>query len=360
MIHNYLKIALRNLLKYKVFSFINIAGLALGLAVSMLILLFVSHEISFDKFHKNQANIFQVEGIAKMGEQEFHLFNMSEMLGEALKEATPSVKDVGRKSEQSEAIFETDPKHRYNEAGLQFVDEGFFRIFDFKILEGDVASLKRPYAIMLTPEMALKYFGKENPIGKTLKWNKKTNLEVTGIVEKNPSNSSITFNFIGSLPTILATNKAEYPQYFTPEKLSKVGPGYAETYLLLDNPKNQSNVSNVLGRLAKQNPDNENVSFKINHFVSIYLGGNQMESKYVYIFRNCDFDIAFGTYQFHESYHRTCHDSCQRGWCTEINRSKSTRFSNSILCRIYAYDSDFFDFRNTFIQNSPTNILSNP
>ena len=284
MIKNYFKIAFRNLFKNKVYSFINIAGLALGLAVSMLIILFVSHEMSFDKFHKNHENIFRVEAIAKMGEQEFNLFNMSERLGDALKEATPSVKDVGRKSEQTEIVFETDPKHRYNETGLLFVDEGFFRIFDFKILEGDVATLGRPYTIMLTPEMALKYFGKENPIGKTIKWNKKTNLEITGIVEKNPSNSSIEFNFIGSLPTVVAANKAEYPQYYTPERLSKIGPGYAETYLLLDNTKNQKNVLSVLGRLAKQNPDNENISYSVNHFSSLYLGGNQTEKKYVYIF----------------------------------------------------------------------------
>ncbi|TAE36470.1 MAG: ABC transporter permease [Runella slithyformis] len=285
---NYLKIALRNLLKNKVYSFINIAGLALGLAVSMLIILFVSHEISFDKFHKNQVNIFQVGGIAKMGEHEFHLSNMSERLGDALKEATSSVKEVGRKCDQLDNTLETDPKHRYNEAKMVFVDEGFFKIFDFKILAGDAASLTRPYTIMLTPEMALKYFGKQNPIGKTLKWNKETNLQVTGIVEKNPSNSSIEFDFVGSLATILAVNKAQYPQYFTPEKLSKIGPGYTETFLLLDNPKNQSNVAAVLGRLASQNPDNENISFVVNHFSSGYLGldadKTSDRAKYVYIF----------------------------------------------------------------------------
>jgi putative ABC transport system permease protein len=288
MLRNYLKIAIRTLFRNKVYSFINIAGLALGLAVSMLIILFVSHEISFDKFHKNQENIFQVEGIAKMGEHEFHLSNMSERLGDALKEATPSVKEVGRKSDQSDNTLETDPKHRYNEANMIFVDEGFFKIFDFKIIEGNASSLARPYTVMLTPEMALKYFGRRNPIGKTLKWNKETNLEVTGIVEKNPSNSSIEFNFIGSLSTILATNKANYPQYFTPEKLSKIGPGYTETFLLLDNPKNQLNVATVLGRLTSQNPDNENISFVVNHFSSGYLGldadKTSDRAKYVYIF----------------------------------------------------------------------------
>lgn len=295
MIQNYIKIAWRNLVRNKVFSFVNITGLAIGLAVSMLILLFVSHEISYDKFHKNHKNIFQIEALAKMGDMEFRILNMSASLGSALMQATPTVKDVGRKTDDSEATFETDPKHRYNETGLLFVDEGFFRIFDFKILTGDVASLKRPYTIMLTPEMALKYFGKKNPIGKTLKWNKKTSLEVTGIVEKSPSNSSIQFSFLGSLPTVVAVKRIEHPGYFTDEMLGKVGAGYTETYLLLDNAKNQSNVGKVLNKVVAQNPDNEPFKFSINHFASSYLGLDSDtlsdRAKYVYIFSGIAFLI---------------------------------------------------------------------
>ena len=204
MIRNYLKIAIRNLFRNKVFSFINITGLALGLAVSTLILLFVSHEMSYDKFHTNYQRLFKVRGSVKMGEQEFMFSNMSPRLGDALKENAASVKGIGRKAAEWKATFETDPKHRFNEDDVLFVDAGFFQVFDFKILEGNVSAISKPYTVFLTPEMALKYFGKENPIGKTLKFNKTADLEVAGIVEKNPSNSSIEYNFLVSLATHLA------------------------------------------------------------------------------------------------------------------------------------------------------------
>jgi putative ABC transport system permease protein len=288
MIQNYFKIAFRNILKNKGYSTINVLGLSIGLAVSMLILLFVSHELSYDKFHKNQANIFQIAALLKIGEQEINLFNMSQRVGDALQESTPSVKDVGRKSDKSKATFETDLQHRYDETGLIFADEGFFRLFDFKIIQGDAQSLSRPYTIMLTPEMAQKYFGTENPIGKTIIWNQKEKLEVTGIVAKSPSNSSIQFDLIGSLPTLLAVKKAQKPNYYTPEKLMKFGAGDFDTYLLLDNAQNQANVAVVLNQLAAQNTINNNITFSLNHFASAYMGLEQAHLndrvKYVYIF----------------------------------------------------------------------------
>jgi putative ABC transport system permease protein len=288
MIRNYFKIALRNLVKNKVYSFINISGLALGLAVSMLILLYVSHEVSFDKFHKNQAKIYQIEGVAKLGENEFHVFGMTERLGNALKEAAPSVVQVGRKTDYGISTFETDRNHRYSEEGLIFADEGFFKVFDFKILQGNAASLINPYTLMLTPQMAEKYFGQQNPVGKTLKWNKDVSLEIVGIVESNPSNSSIKYNFIASLPTLISENKKQYPSYFTDEKLNKIGLGNSETFLVLDKTDNAPNILNVLRRLAAPNPDNENISYKVNHFASTYLGydlGLKSERvKYVLIF----------------------------------------------------------------------------
>ncbi|MFN3849127.1 MAG: ABC transporter permease [Spirosomataceae bacterium] len=289
MIRNYLKIAFRNLFKNKVYSFINITGLALGLAVSMLILLYVSHEVSFDKFHTNHERIFQVGGQAKIGEQEINFSNMSGRLGDAMKEATPLVEDVGRKSDEWEATFETTQKNRATEKGMIFADEGFFRIFNFKILEGNPKELSNPYTIFLTPKMALKYFGEKNPLGKTIRWNKKVDLKVVGIVEKNPSNSSIEFNFIASLPTKLSENKKNYPQYYTESKINQIGTGDYETFLLLNNAQSQANVQTVLTKIAAENPNNEVITFNLNHFANrLGLKGEQNGTNsilmYVYIF----------------------------------------------------------------------------
>jgi putative ABC transport system permease protein len=289
MIRNYLKIAFRNLLKHKVFSFINITGLALGLAVSMLILLYVSHEVSFDKFHKNHERVFTVNGVVKIGEREINFMNMTGRLGDALKEASPLVKEVGRKSDEWETTFETTKANRSTEKGLIFADEGFFKVFDFKISQGNVKDLARPYVVFLTPDMALKYFGNTNPIGKTIRWDKKVDLEVVGIVEKNPSNSSIEFNFVASLPTRLSENKKNYPEYFTDEKLNKIGSGSYETYFVLNDAKNQANVEAILKKLASQNPDNEGITYKFNFFANhlgTYNSGGEINSvlMYVYVF----------------------------------------------------------------------------
>ncbi|GAB3524156.1 ABC transporter permease [Emticicia fontis] len=285
MLRNYLKIAIRNLIRNKVFSFINITGLALGLAVSTLILLFVSHEVSYDTFHKNYKRIYKVGANLKMGEQEFFFSNMSARLGDALKENAASVKVVGRKTALWNITLETDPKHRFNESGLIFVDEGFFKIFDFKILQGNVSAITRPYTVFLTPEMALKYFGKENPIGKTLKFNKKTDLEVVGIVEKNPSNSSINYNFIASVATDLAEGKKNYPESYTDEKLSKISTGDYETFVLLDDASNQSNVANILTKIGAQNPDNKDLKFSLNYFANhLGIGGEKLNDRLMYVY----------------------------------------------------------------------------
>ena len=285
MIRNYIKIAFRNLFRNKVFSFINIVGLSLGLAVSSLILLFVSHEVSYDRFHKNYERIYQVGASLKMGEQEFFFSNMSPRVGDAVKESSASVQAIGRKSNEWQVQMETNPKHRFNETGMILVDEGFMKVFDFKILQGNVSSLSRPYTIFLTPEMATKYFGNENPIGKTLKWNKKTDLEVVGIVEKSPSNSSISYNFIASLATHLAENKKNYPDFYTDEKLNKISTGDYETFLLLDKPTSEKNVASVLTRLAAQNADNKDIKFSLNYFANhLGFGGEQISDRLMYVY----------------------------------------------------------------------------
>ncbi|MBA4850861.1 ABC transporter permease [Emticicia sp. BO119] len=285
MISNYLKIAFRNLIRNKVFSFINIIGLALGLAVSTLILLFVSHEVSYDTFHKNYKRIYQVGASLKMGEQQFNFSNMSPRLGDALKENSASVQAVGRKAAPWNVTLETDPKHRFDESGFVFADEGFFKVFDFKILQGNISSITRPYTIFLTPEMAFKYFGKENPIGKTLKWNRKTDLEVVGIVEKNPSNSSIEFNFLTSLSTNILENKKNYPDYYTDKKLNEIATGDYETFLLLDAAESEPNVLNILKKITAEDSANKDITFRLNYFANhLGVGGEKLSDRLMYVY----------------------------------------------------------------------------
>jgi ABC-type antimicrobial peptide transport system permease subunit len=194
MIKNYLKVAWRNLVKNKVYSFINIFGLATGMAVVMLIGLWIHDEVSANRHHKNYATLYQVmmhqtfDGLR--GTQSALPFPM----GEELKAKFPDFKGV--------AMCDWGGPHSliYKEKKISknghFIGEEAIPMFTFTILEGDKNPLHDPYSIVLTDETAKILFGTEDPIGKTLKMDNATNLKVTAVVKKQPKNSTITFDYL--------------------------------------------------------------------------------------------------------------------------------------------------------------------
>ena len=194
MFRNYLKIAWRNLLKNKVFSFINIAGLASGMAVAMIIGLWIYDEVSANKHFKNYDTICQV-----MMNQTFDGIRYSQQalpfpLGEELKNRYPDFKGV--------AMCDWGQTHSliYGEKKISkyghFIGEDAISMFSIKILAGDKNPLHEPYSIVLTEETAQILFGNENPVGKLVKLDNQTNLKVTAVVPKEPKNSSLSFDYL--------------------------------------------------------------------------------------------------------------------------------------------------------------------
>ena len=194
MMKYYSKIAWRNLLKNKVYSFINIAGLASGMAVAMIIGLWIHDETSANKHFKNYGSLYQVmmhqtfDG--KRGTQQALPFP----IGEELKSKYPDLKDV--------AMCDWGQSHSliYGEKKISkfghFIGPEAINMFSIKIIEGDKDPLHEPYSIVLTSETAKILFGNENPIGKMVKMDNQTNMKVTAVVEKQPKNSSITFDYL--------------------------------------------------------------------------------------------------------------------------------------------------------------------
>ena len=183
MFRSYFKVALRNLLRHKAFSAINIAGLAIGMTCSIFIFLWVQHELSFDRFHANANNIYRL--VCDAGEFKAAV-NPAGMPAE-LKVKMREIKNTARISQQRTSVFEIDNK-KFEEQHLLYADSTFLQVFTFPLAKGNAkTALFQPDAIIITEELAKKYFGNQDPIGKFLKKDNNKNVVVTGVFKSIPA-----------------------------------------------------------------------------------------------------------------------------------------------------------------------------
>jgi len=197
MFTNYVKVALRNIKRYKGYSFINIAGLAVGMACSILIFLWVLEIVRFDRFHDNLDNIYVVRRNSHYADgQIMTSTNMPGPLAPALQQNFPEIIKATRFFKPGEMLLSYGEKKFY-ETGVAGTDPLLFEIFTFPLIHGDPKLVLRDkYSIVISEEMVEKYFGEEDPIGKTININNRFDFIVTGIAEKVPTNSHITFDFL--------------------------------------------------------------------------------------------------------------------------------------------------------------------
>ena len=199
MWRNYLKVTIRNLRKQKLYAIINVMGLAIGLAFCCLVLLFIRHELSFDQFHANKDRIYHVYQTYYFpdGSAEDVYDDQPAPLGETLKEEFPEVERYVRFSNVSGVVKKGIEV--FNE-DLLFVDPAFLDIFSFPLLAGDRGrALRELNNIVLSEDMALKYFGDSDPIGQSLSVRVRgdfVDYTVAGITKQPPANSSITFDIL--------------------------------------------------------------------------------------------------------------------------------------------------------------------
>ena len=196
MIKTYFKIGFRALLRNKSYAFINVAGLALGLAACIVIFLVVQNELSYDRFHKKADRTYRVtvHGLD-------YNPSVSFAIAPAFRNDFPEAEQVSQYYYQQQGLLKVG-QERYNEEGYAFADQYFTKIFDFKWLAGNPeTALKEPNTIVLTENIAKKYFGKTDVLGEVIKLDSK-DLRVTGVIENLPSNTHLAFNFLVSWETI--------------------------------------------------------------------------------------------------------------------------------------------------------------
>ncbi|UCE06949.1 MAG: ABC transporter permease, partial [bacterium] len=202
MFKNYLKITMRNINRYKGFSFINILGLAVGITCCILILLYIQYEFSFDDFHKNSDSIYRI-----LINQDHYYQGRNQVavtpppLGPAIKERFPEVWNICR-IDDSRGLFKTGDRSFY-ENHLGFVDPEFLIMFSFPLILGDKRSvLTDPFSLVISEEMATKYFGDIDPLGQIISIDDKHNYTVTGVMKNIPKNSYFQFDFLASWSTL--------------------------------------------------------------------------------------------------------------------------------------------------------------
>jgi len=224
MFKNYLKVAFRNIRKQKGYAFINISGLAIGMAACLLIMLWVNDELNFDSFNKNADHIYRLTIDANMGTRMKAPVSPTPA-GPAMVQEYPEVLQYARLTRPNRIPVIVGDKE-YFEENVAFADNSIFEIFTFPFIEGDSkTALATAYSAVITETTAHKYFGGDNPIGKMIKIDGDSDYAVTGVVEDVPGNSHFSFNVLRSMETQYAENRQVMENWLAVSQY---------TYILLD------------------------------------------------------------------------------------------------------------------------------
>ncbi len=201
MLYSYFRTALRSLLKNKIFSLLNILGLAIGMACCMIIFQYVTYEKSYDKFHENYENLYRVQyNYYKNGQNIFECAAAVPAVGKAMKENFPEVMDYAIAYPTSGIV--TYKEKNFREEKIQLATPSWLTMFDWQLVRGDINTvLDGPNKMVLTESAAKKYFGTEDPLGKYIHWSNgwfDNEYLVTGIVKDVPDNSHVKFSMLAS------------------------------------------------------------------------------------------------------------------------------------------------------------------
>lgn len=282
MLRNYLKVAWRNLVGNKIYSTINIVGLAVGLSVCMLIVFYMQHENSYDNFHERSNKICWVQTNLKLDNNVISIPYLDYLTGPSIKQNVASVESYHRYKVQSKEIIiqnAQNPSLKFLENKFLFADNNFFSFFSFKLIQGDKGQvLQNPFSIVISQNMAKKYFGNEDPIGKTLRYENEHDFVVTGVAENTPSNTSINYDFVASLSSMSSID-VEKNNMNSDESVFS-------TYFLLSELGDVSNIESGLMELdkIKGNPDQSETSYIVTPLEKIHQSIYSPNNKYLKIF----------------------------------------------------------------------------
>jgi putative ABC transport system permease protein len=287
MFKNYFKTAFRNLRKSRLYSFINITGLSIGIGCCILIFLFIQYELSYDRYNKNADRIYRLTEVLHLPKEDNARAVTSPPMAPILQVSLPEILKTVRINFSERVLSYKETK--LFDSKVIYADPTLFDIFTFPMVQGNPhTALVNPYSIVLTESTVKKYFGNEDALGKIMKLFDTINLTVTGIIKDIPANSHFTFDCVMSRTTIFAINQQTENNFFYN--------GYY-TYLLL--PANypyhslEPRINAVIGKAMAQERKESGLwyDFKLQPLTDIHLRSNlnseinpNSDVTYIYIF----------------------------------------------------------------------------
>ena len=301
MFENYWKTAWRSLLRHKGATLIKLAGLSIGMACCMLILVYIDDELSYNTFHAHYADIYRVNFVKQGGGETRVMAGTPNAAGPAIEQDVPQVAAVGRLYSRGgilevgdgngAGVVRSGSRKRFQEGNVYFADKGLFDVFSVRFVQGGPAdALTAPNSVVLTREMARKYFGEEAVVGRSMLYENATPLLVTGVVEALPANSDIRFDALISFETLYRVEPKGVADFLRDNWLYNP----AETYVRLGPGETAGVVAPALLALTRKYGDErvqKGYHFALQPLSEIHLHASSVEGNpstnnitYIYIF----------------------------------------------------------------------------
>uniref|UniRef100_UPI00404898CC ABC transporter permease n=1 Tax=Roseivirga sp. TaxID=1964215 RepID=UPI00404898CC len=194
MVKNNFKMAYRSMMRQKFYSFLNLTGLAIGMAACIFIAIFVKEELSFDKHFEDSDKIFRIAGNLKFGDNVFNLGFVPDPMAKTVKEEFPEVENAAR-TRGDATILVSYNNNYFRQTNIAWADQEFFSIFSIPLLRGDRNHLlDEPNTVVITESTAKKIFGSEDPLNKVIRFNDELDIKVTGVIQDIPDNTHFKYN----------------------------------------------------------------------------------------------------------------------------------------------------------------------
>jgi ABC-type antimicrobial peptide transport system permease subunit len=269
MLKNYIKIAWRSLIKNKTASFINISGLAVGLAIGILVMVVILDMVGYNKFHTHLPNIYTLLGTNKLGGEVHVGSSVPGPAAPLMRERLPEVKFISRYGNGGQGLFTNGDKSLYEKT--VYVEPDYFRMMTFPAIAGDpVQAMSKAGSVVITERTAKKLFGQEDPMGKLVRYNNQTALQVAAVIRDIPANSSETFDVV--IPFL------QYEQE-NPDWINKWDNSRIATWMELQPGANLTVFNSKLEKLFKEQTNSENGGLFAYPFEKLWLYGEFKNGK---------------------------------------------------------------------------------